>query len=191
MRMKWLIPLLSMMLFSRIVDDGGAGGDEGGADDIGDFEIDDLDDDLDEGENGGEGGEDKGKKDDPPDEGTPDAKALEERLRELEERAAAAEQERILNEAISGIQKKYPDFDPVKIAEHLKKLPKEEQEMYNNPVGWELIHRDYFQRKDVSYQDPFDSGRGSASEPYDFEKAYERARSGDKKAIAEILERSV
>lgn len=172
--------LFSMFTFMIVDDDGIGGGDD---DDIGDFDIEDEETESDN------GAEEESKENEPPDGET--QTELEKRLAELEAREQAREAEAALNAAIGDIKTKYPDFDPEKVAQVLSKMPKEEQERLNNPLGWELIYRDNFQRNDDRYEDPFDPGRKSSKEPYDFEKGLERARGGDKKAIAELLENSI
>ena len=181
MRKHWLLVLFSMMLFSGIVDDEGGGAD---ADEIDDFEIDDenLDDDGGEGGEKNDGGEEKAEKpDNPPDE----TEELKKRLEALEREKEQADAEKAVVAATTALKEKYRDFDIEKIAEKLKAMPKEEQEMYNNPVGWEALHLKYFAKADVS--DPFDPGRSTSDAPFDVEKAYERVQKGDKKAVLDLF----
>ena len=171
--------LFSMLFFSIVEDDAGGDGDED-LDDIGDFEIED--DDL---ENDDDKKEDKkeDEKSEPPND---------EVLKELESLKAFQEQveaEKAVVAAVSEISKEYPDFDIEKITEHLKALPKEEQERYNDPKGWELIHLKHFHKQKAAF-DPFDSGRGATKEPFDFDKAYEKLEKGDRSVMADLIANS-
>jgi len=171
--------LLSMLFFSVTGDDAGGGNDDEGVEDIDDFEIDDeaLDGDDEKKE------EVKGEEiSEPPNDV----------LKELESLKAFQQQveaEKAVVAAVSEISKEYPDFDIEKISDFLKKLPEEEQERYNDPKGWELIHLKHFHRSKAEF-DPFDSGRGATKEPFDFEKAYERLEKGDRSVVADLIANS-
>lgn len=179
MRKHWLLALFSMMLFSGIVDDEGGGGDV----EIDDFEIDDEEPGAEEGDN--EGGEKVEKPDNPPDEKKEDEEDLKKRLEALEREKEQADAEKAVVAATTALKEKYGDFDIEKIAGKLKAMTPEEQEAYNNPVGWEALHLKYFAKEDVS--DPFDPGRSTSDAPFDVEKAYERVQKGDKKAVLDLF----
>jgi len=173
--------LFLSMLFFRIVDNSGAGGDIG---DIGDFEIEDEDEPI------------QTPKEKPKEiEGIEDDEIATLKA-ELEETKAWRE-EQIQKEAttlaIDELQGKYPDFDVNKIIEYLQHVAKEEgaekADEINNPIGWENIYLTKFRKKD-EVDTLFDRGRGEAKEPFDFKKGFEKALNGDKESLAELLENS-
>ncbi len=179
MRRNSFWALLFSMLFFYVTDDDGAGGGDDDAGDIDDFEIDDSDLEI---EDDKKEEEKKEEKSEPPNEV----------LKELESLKAFQQQveaEKAVVAAVGEISKEYPDFDIEKITEYLKKLPPEEQERYNDPKGWELIHLKHFHKSKAEF-DPFDSGRGATKEPFDFDKAYERLEKGDRSVVADLIANS-
>jgi len=165
------------MLFFFAVDDDGAGGGDEDDKDIGDFDItDDDEDDKDK-------KLDDKKEDDPPDDKESDA------LAELQAFKAEIENERAVVAATNELLEKHPDFDITKIAEKIKGMNADEQEKFNNPLGWELLHLQHFQKKAVEF-DPFDTGRGASKEPFDFSGAFEKLDKGDRSVVADLIANS-
>ena len=168
--------LFSMLIFNAI-DDGGAGG----ADDIGDFEIEDDKIEVVSVEKSAE----------------PEKKEEQSiQNKEIEELKAFKEQmeaERATSEAVSALTKKYPTFDANKIAEHLGAIAKEQgedkAEALNNPLGWENIYLTQF-KKDEPKNPSFDRGRGETKEPFNFKKGFEKAHGGSRQAVQDLLENS-
>lgn len=171
--------LFSMMLF-RVVDDDGVG-----ADDIGDFVIED---DEPESKQQAEQQEEPNVK----------PKEIEEiENKEIEELKAFKEElerERAVNEAVAELTEKYPSFDVNKIVTELQRIAKEEgedkAEALNNPLGWENLYLTKFKKDEDDNTPAFDRGRAEPKEPFDFKKGYERAYSGDKQSIDALLENS-
>lgn len=138
-----IFELLKIMMFSKIVDDSGAGSSNDETSIYGDLVIDEDTEDSkvaevkveDESKNGVKA----------------DTKSVnyEERIKELEEELKKSnsyieEQKNIqaVNEAILNIKSKMADFDEKAVYEHLKELNKTDPakaQMYNNPIGWENI----------------------------------------------------
>jgi hypothetical protein len=164
--------VLFSMCFFRVVDDDGSGAD------IEDFDIDDIDDDKDKDQE-----EEKIEKvDDPPDD---DSDAIE----ELKAFKNEIENERAIVTATNELVAKHSDFDITKIAEKIKGMEPDEQEKFNNPLGWELLHLQHFQKRAVEF-DPFDTGRGASKEPFDFDGAYEKLGKGDRSIVADLIANS-
>ena len=169
----------SLMLF-RVVDDDGVG-----ADDIGDFVIED----------------DEPKSDDKPEQKEePLAKPTEieeienKEIEELKAFKEELERERAVNEAVAELTEKYPSFNVNEIATELQRIAKEEgeekAEALNNPLGWENLYLTKFKKDEDDDTPAFDRGRAEPKEPFDFKKGYERAYSGDKQSIDALLENS-
>jgi len=175
MRKNSLFAILFLMLFISIDEGDGAGADG----DIGDFEIDD-----DEIENP----EPKvaiavEKTDDPPD------GYSQEEFDSLKSFQEEIEGERAVLSATVEITERYPDFDISKVKEFLEALPQDEQEKYNSPMGWENIHLNNFHKTTAEF-DPFDSGRGAAKEPFDFDGAYKALENGDRSKVNDLVANS-
>jgi len=164
---------MSFMIF-KVVDDEGAG-----ADDVGDFEIED------EPEVEAEEKEEVKQKE----ENSP----VNAEIEELKAFKNQMEAERATSSAIASLTEKYPNFNAELIASELQKIEKEEgeeaAERLNNPLGWENIHLKKFNKVKPSHAE-FDRGRGETREPFDFKKGFEKAYGGDKSSIHDLLENS-
>jgi len=166
------------MLF-RVVDDDGVG-----ADDIGDFVIEDD--------------EPESKQQAEQQEPHVKPKEIEEiENKEIEELKAFKEElerERAVNEAVAELTEKYPSFDVNEIVTELQRIAKEEgedkAEALNNHLGWENLYLTKFKKDEDDNTPAFDRGRAEPKEPFDFKKGYERAYSGDKQSIDALLENS-
>lgn len=157
---------LSFLIF-RVFDDDGAG-----ADDLGDFEIQDEDDENEKNE---------------------EMEAL--KAENAKNAEWIEEQKGIIatQEAVASLSEKYPNFDAQKITEYLESIAKEkgseEADKLNNPLGWEIIHLTEFKR-DEKVDPQFDRGDGGSTETFDAKEAMKKAQVGDKEAMAKLLENS-
>lgn len=174
------VSLFSMMLF-RVVDDDGVG-----ADDIGDFTIEDDE---------PESNEKAEQKEEPT---TTKPKEIEEvenqEMAELIAFKKRIETEQATNEALEFLTDKYPSFSPKEIISELQRIEKEEgkdvADMLNNPLGWENLYLTKFRKDEDDGPPAFDRGRAEVKEPFDFDEAMIKAREGDEDAQIEIFKNS-
>ena len=120
-------------------------------------------------------------------------KDLESKVKNLDEILTKKQQEDAVNTAVASIKIDYPSFDESKIIDKLKDIQKADPAKaasLNNPSGWELLHLKYFEPKTVD-NDDFDSSRGSKNEPFDYDEALGKAKTGDTKALSALYENSI
>lgn len=180
--LAFLAAWFSFFTFS-IVDDEGAGSDE--PDDIGDFVIED-DDPVNEPDEKPDKAEPKEETKEPTD--------LEKQVEELRIFKEEQEAREATANAVAELSTKYPDFSADAVAKYLAEVAEKEgtekADALNNPLGWENIYLTQFKKESSSEDALFDRGRFETKEPFDFKKGFEKAYSGDKDAVALLLENS-
>lgn len=120
-------------------------------------------------------------------------KDLEEKLKNLDEIVSKDVQQKAVDNAVKNIKTDYPSFDETKIIDKLKEIQKTDPkraESLNNPAGWELLHLKFFQTREVD-NDDFDAGRNNKNEPFNYDEALVKAKTGDTKALSALYENSI
>lgn len=167
--------LLSALTFYVVADEGGAAGDAAAAQNAQEGGTNDKTEDI--------GNTSIG------DEGT--ASLTTEEIKELRAANAQHQETQMINAVEKSIKTRIPEFSAEKTIAGLRELantdPKKAEYYNSSEAGWEMYHRDVTAK--IAQSDAVNSG-SHAGNGGDFGSALEKARSGDKKSVKDVLAQS-